>query len=407
MQAERAIRAVVDAAGRHPARTSALAIAAVGVLFALLGVTGLWGSLFDVLEPDRISPWWSLVTLVPACVLVAAKDRAPLAALAAGAAVFLLDVTTIGGVGTLLAMLDLLYTAAVTASPRRRRGLLLAILATCAIATGAALAVSGSPAVAALMAIQTLGVLGSSFWWGRSVGQASEVAELHRQRAADAERLAALQRVEAVRDERERMSRELHDVVAGHVAAVAIRAEAALDQHPADAREADALRAIRASSLRAHEALRDMIAVLRTGEEPLIRAPRISEPTPLLEDARAGGLEVAHLDTTRLGEDLPDAVDQTAGLVLRECLANAARHSPGARVDIDVRTTDGGLRLVVRSRDGRHPATDVRGSGMGLALMAERARALGGRLEAGPVSDDEWRVTATLPLAPRRIGAGA
>lgn len=324
----------------------------------MLGVTGLWGSLFDVLEAERLSPWWSLVTLALACLLVAEKNRAPLAALIAGAAIFLLDVMTIGEVGTLLALLDLLYTATATATPRRRRGMLVAIGASCAVAAGAALAVTGAPQIAALVAIQTLGLLGSAFWWASTVAQASEVAELHRQRALDAERLAALQREEAVRDERERMSRELHDVVAGHVAAVAIRAEAALAHEPAGSRGADALRAIRASSLRAHDALRDMITVLRAGEEPLTRAPRISEPAALLADARAAGLDLASsLEEEPLAAALPDAVDQTAGLVLRECLANAARHAPGARVRVEVRADTDALRLAVRSWGGERPAT--------------------------------------------------
>lgn len=398
---------MAGAVTRHPSTTSALAIGALGVLFALLGVTGLWGSLFDAVDPGRLSPWWSLVTLVPACILVAAKDRAPLAALIAGAAIFLLDVTTIGGVGTLLALLDLLYAATLTATRRRRRGLLIGIIATCAAATCAALAVTSSVAVAALMAIQTLGVLGSSYWWASSVAQASEVAELHRQRATDAERLASLRELEAVRDERERMAGELHDVVAGHVAAVAIRAEAALVQDPADDREAEALRAIRASSLRAHEALRDMISVLRAGEQPLTRAPRISETGPLLADGRAAGLELTTTDAMRLTGPLPDVVDQTAGLVLRECLANAARHSPGARVHVELHTDDDALWIDVRSRGGRHPARDVHGSGMGLTLMAQRADALGGRLVAGPLpgAEGDWQVTAALPLAPHRAGA--
>nr|WP_277348946.1 ATP-binding protein [Microbacterium sp. CFH 90308] len=200
------------------------------------------------------------------------------------------------------------------------------------------------------------------------------------------------------------MARELHDLVAGHVSAMAIRAEAALSAPgsadgsgsgaPADTDRA-ALRAVRDSSLEAHRALRSMIAVLRSGADALSAPLRRDALPALVEDARRHGLTVT-LDDAIAG-DVPAPVDQALARIVQESLANCLRHAAGADVQVTLDADDSDVRVRVDSRGGaplERPA--LVGSGWGLELLAERARALGGRLQAGPVPGG-WSVQAEIP----------
>ena len=247
----------------HRPMADAIGFVALAVGFAALGAVGLW-TVFSVL-PEPVSPWWSLVVALPACALVPFRDRAPMTLLWVALALFVVDLLTVGGVVTLVVVLDLLYAATVAAPPAGRRRILVGI-AVAVVAVGlAALAAVDDIRVALLVALQLGALAGMDYWYATSVAQAHELVRLHRERAEDAERLAERDREEAVRREREQMARELHDLVAGHVAAIAIRAEAALSVDAAAQADRAALHDVRDSSLDAHRALRSMISVLRAG----------------------------------------------------------------------------------------------------------------------------------------------
>jgi signal transduction histidine kinase len=100
-----------------------------------------------------------------------------------------------------------------------------------------------------------------------------------------------------------------------------------------------------------------------------------------------------------LPHGIPSPVDQAVTRIVQESLANCVRHAAGAEVAVVLDTVDGdGVRVRVDSQGGRavtHPP--IEGSGWGLELLRERARALGGRLEAGP-TEGGWSVRATIPL---------
>ncbi len=371
----------------------ALGFALLAVAFAALGMVGLW-TVFSAL-PEPVSPWWSLATALPACALVLQRDRAPMALLWVSLALLVVDLVTVGGIVTLIVVLDLLYAATVAASPARRRRILAGIAVAVAAIGVAALAAADDIRIALLMSLQLGALAGMDYWYATSVAQAHELVALHRERAEDAERLAARDRDEAVRREREQMARELHDLVAGHVSAIAIRAEAALSVEATAGSDRAALHAVRDSSLEAHQALRSMISVLRTGDG-MIAAPRRDALPALVDDARRHGLTVTLDDALPSG--IPSPVDQAVTRIVQESLANCVRHAAGADVEVVLDAVAQGVRVRVDSRGGSavtHPP--IRGSGWGLELLRERARALGGRLDAEP-TDAGWSVRATIPL---------
>lgn len=387
-------RTLVDWVRARRPLADAIGFAALAVVLAALGLGGLW-TVFSLL-PEPVSPWWSLAIALPACALVVFRDRAPMALLWVALALLAIDLATVGGIVTLVVVLDLLYAATTSAPPAGRWRILAGIAVAVVAVGGVALVASGDIRVALLVALQLGALAGMDYWYATSVAQAHELVALHRERAEDAERIADRDRAEAVRREREQMARELHDLVAGHVAAIAIRAEAALSVDAAAGSDRAALQAVRDSSLEAHQALRSMISVLRTGDGA-VAAPRRDVLPALVDDARRHGLTVTLDDALPAG--IPSPVDQAVTRIVQESLANCVRHAAGAQVEVVLDAVEG---EVVHVRVDSHGGSTgirspIQGSGWGLELLRERARALGGRFEAGP-TDGGWSVRATIPL---------
>ncbi len=394
----------------HPAAISGVYVLLSAVLVGL-GWSGVWDA-FSLL-PDGSRPWWTLMTALPACALILLKRRAPLLGLVLATGVFVADLLTVGGLVPLLVMLELLHAHMLTLNVEQRRRVLGVVVAETLILAVTALVLSDDSRTAVMIGIQFGGLIGLTYWYANSVAQSRELVELYRQRAEDTARLARLDRETAVRGEREWMARELHDVVAGHVSAVAIRSEAALAVPRGPGRpgagsgpERQALRAVRDSSLAAHGALRSMIAVLRDGSGRFAAPPGRERIPDLVEDAKRSGVRVSLRD--RIEGDLPASVDQALGRVVQEALANCVRHASGA--EVEVRLSEEGLSeehgsgdavaVEVLSRGGTSlVGPELRGSGLGLQLLAERAHALGGRFSAGR-EDHVWAVRARLPREP-------
>lgn len=372
---------------RHPDLFAALATGVVGVALLALGIAGTWGTL-AVVPRDAIEPWWFLATLLPGCAVMLVKRRHPMAALAAGAALFAVDVALGGSLGMLLVFIDLIYAAAYWASPRAR-SVLLGLIAGGVAASALVPAVLGrSVQECVLLALQSFAILATPYWWAAAVRRGRELAASEAARADDAARLAAVDREHAVREERSRMARELHDVIASNLSAIAIHSEAALSRAPDAARERRALAAVRTASVEGLEQMRSMIMVLRTGAEARVVPPRLASLDRLVEDSG--------LDVEIVGElpALPTAGEQAATRIIAESLRNAAKHTPGARVRIDLdATADAGV-LAVRSVGGV-PARAV-GTGHGIVMMRERAERVGGTLTAGEAGD-AWVVSARIP----------
>ena len=379
---------------RHRWWADPLGMAIFAVVMAAFGFRGIWGPFSLLQEP--LSPWWALVLALPACAIALFKRRLPVTVLVLVSLLFVADLLTVGGLGTLVVLLDVLWTAAFLADSRGRR-MLLALLgaATVVLFLCAWLLTDVSFPVAFLIGVQFGAIFGTDYWWAVAVSQAHELAELHRQRAEHAAAVAERDRVEAVQRERETMARELHDVVAGHVMAMAIRAEAALSTPPDHPRDREALQAVRDAGLDAHAALRSMISVLRRGEGSPASSPRWGDLEGIVQEAERAGLTV-RLVADHVG-DVGSALEQAVIRIVREALNNCIRHARGAEVDVIIRRSGPEVRVEVRSRGGSPSgASTSADEGWGLQMLRERVAALGGAFIAGPVAGG-WSVEGRIP----------
>ena len=203
--------------------------------------------------------------------------------------------------------------------------------------------------------------------------------------------------------ERARIARELHDVVAHRVSLMTVQAGAArvvaAEQPEVAAR---ALGAVEQAGRDALSALRHLLGVLRPDGDADATAPqpRVADLPALAAELRAAGLDV-----TLAVDDAPAHVPARVGLsvyrIVQEALTNALRHA-GPGTGVDVRVASGPRCVCVTvDDDGRGvAAAPSPGVGHGLIGMRERAVALGGSLDAAPVRGGGFRVVATLPVAP-------
>ncbi len=204
---------------------------------------------------------------------------------------------------------------------------------------------------------------------------------------------------QAVLEERARIARELHDVVAHHMSVIAIQAEAVPLRAGGDAeRLEDGLREIRALSLAAMTEMRRVLGVLREddGHADIAPQPGLGRLEELVDTARSAGLTV----TLKLGGDLtglPTAVSLSAYRIAQESLSNAMRHAPGSTVSMRIARYGAELHVQVTNDAGRRSTGEPRHMGHGLIGMRERVSVLGGSLWAGPVGAG-FAVTAILPI---------
>ena len=208
----------------------------------------------------------------------------------------------------------------------------------------------------------------------------------------------------ALLEERQRIARELHDVVAHHMSVIAIQAEAAPYKTADPPPElVESFGEIRASALAGLTELRRVLGVLRTGGQDTTPQPGLADLDALLDSARSGGVSVT---VTRSGNPLtlPEGVDLSAYRIVQEGLSNAIRHAPGSHVQVHVANRADSLALEIRN-DAVAPVlvpsgTRAAGGGHGLVGMRERATMLGGSLDAGPTGDGGFLVAAVLPVSP-------
>ena len=208
----------------------------------------------------------------------------------------------------------------------------------------------------------------------------------------------------AVLEERTRIARELHDVVAHHMSLIAVRAETA----PYRLTGLPELAQAEFGSLSevAREALAEMrrlLGVLRD-DQPAALAPQpeLADLPSLVDTARQAGLAVELSVPAALGR-VPPGVGVCAYRIVQESLSNASQHAPGAAVTVSVDHDSGAVLLRVANGPGgpADPARNERGPGHGLTGMRERVALLGGSLSAGPSPDGGFVVSAVLPLGGR------
>jgi signal transduction histidine kinase len=360
-----------------------------------------------------------LLFLVAVFIPVALRRRAP--ATAFGALVILgvllsgLAPAVTGGI--FLAAAYVLYT--VTVEGRRRTGaaalvLVLAILVVIGVAAGTA-PQPRNVSTGELVPVALANVL--AWMTGYSVRQRRlYVVTLQHQAASS-----------AVAEERLRIARELHDVVAHSMSVIAVQAgygQYVIDVSPEGAK--DALGAIQATSRDALEEMRRMLGVLRqqdvpqgapgsgpapgpaqasdgtqARQAPLAPAPGLARLDRLIDRTSGAGVQVS-LEVSGRARPAPAGVDLSAFRIIQEALTNVVKHAgTGARCVVSLWYTDADLVIRVTDDGGlpvAFPSVAAAGTGHGIVGMRERVHLCGGTFSAGPLPDSGFQVTATLPL---------
>ncbi len=343
-------------------------------------------------HPVPHTPAVAFLLVIAACLVLAVKRRYPVTVLAVSvSAVTAYSLLGYVNGAVLLAPAIALYTVAKTVSTRR--ALLLAAGTLVALMTATA---TGNPFVPTAGGFYLIPALvAAPLFGGIAVKNRLAYVNSIQARADDEAR-------RGIDEERLRIARELHDVVAHTMATINVQATAAahvLADQPEAA--ADALQTIRAASKDGLRELRAILNVLRQADEadPTQPTPGLAQLDALIAGAVKAGLPVT---VTRTGEarPLPAEVDLAAYRIVQESLTNAIRHAGPATATVALGYDDAGLRICVTDT-GRGAAAGLGGrSGHGLTGMRERAMAVGGEVQTGPAPGGGFQVTAQLP-APR------
>ncbi|MEV5812255.1 sensor histidine kinase [Streptomyces mutabilis] len=241
-------------------------------------------------------------------------------------------------------------------------------------------------------------------------GRREARAELVQQTSLTAEERAR----RTVLEERSRIARELHDVVAHHMSVISIQAQVAphLVKDPPDELKEN-LAGIRENALEALTELRRVLGVLRSehpetgealdasGEPGTDAAPHAPQPTldridALVDNTRAAGLTVT-VEISGRRRPLPPGVELSAYRIVQEALSNVLRHAPGARAWVHLTHLPTGVRVEVVNSPPVRQAPPSQGAGHGLLGMRERVAMLGGTLTAHSLPDGGYQVSAFLP----------
>ena len=397
------VSSVVETARRTPGwlRRPWLADLAVAGVFGIFAVFGTSQSGQEGHGQRRLD-WLGWGLLAVAAAALAARRRWPAAVLLVTAAAVAVSVALRYPTGPIwLTPLIALYTAAATG----RRALALLAAGALAAALGAWLLLAPDPGTPAELGASLLMVALALAMGEVTRGRRDYLAEAER-RAVEAERTREETARRRANEERLRLARDLHDITAHTIAVIAIQAgvaDEALDHCqgcPERAREA--VRAIRASSREAMAELKATVTTLREGAAPRGPLPGLDQLDELVGMAAGAGVRVK-LAVTGAARQLPPPIDLTAYRIVQESLTNVLRHARATSATVRVRYQPDAVEVEVDD-DGRGSGPPPAGAaapgvaGHGLAVMAERAAAVGGRLQAGPRPARGFRVHARLPL---------
>ncbi|MFI6210580.1 sensor histidine kinase [Nocardia brasiliensis] len=380
---------------------------ALGALLVFAGGAALYVSnLFALIDLGHSVPVpVRLAILAPLCLLTMLRRRMPVPAMLVGLIPLSIDIWIGPSVPVWLIYGDLMYAAVLYSAKRTSRWVIIGWATFSVLLVLVTAVVAHDLRAISLALLVVLAFIATPLWWANSVRTHKDIAGAERARAQALTLVAELDRRAAIADERTTMARDLHDVIAGHLSAIAIQSEAALGvlaRKQPDAAVTGIMQSIRTNSVSALQEMRTMIGLLRSdgeGEDEVAAPRRLAQLSILVDAARAAGIAV-RVNETLDDTELPSAVDQAAYRIIQEALTNAMKHAPGQGVDIDVSARDGELRVAVRNPV---PAITVRRSEngdphRGLINMRERAAALGGSFTAGS-NAGTWEVQATLPVS--------
>ncbi|MFJ7056436.1 sensor histidine kinase [Streptomyces griseobrunneus] len=252
------------------------------------------------------------------------------------------------------------------------------------------------------------------------IGGAVRERGVAQRRLAEQETISEAERAQrTLLEERTRIARELHDVVAHHMSVITVQADSApyrISGLPKAAEEE--FTAIAAAARESLGEMRRLLSVLRSDGTEGDRAPQpgLDRLQQLVEATVRAGLpaelalskELSPGRGSRLSE-VPPAVDLSAYRIVQEALANVVRHAPGARTRVLVAPDNGHLLVLVVNGPAatRGSPLETSGTGHGLVGMRERVRLTGGTLDTGPLPDGGFRVAARMPLPPATAPSAA
>ncbi|MGW4801295.1 sensor histidine kinase [Nonomuraea sp. NPDC004297] len=224
-----------------------------------------------------------------------------------------------------------------------------------------------------------------------------QVLDAMREQAEQLLREQVLRADQARDQERARIAREMHDVVAHRVSLMVLHA-GALEVSAPDARTAQAATLIGSVGREALTNLREVLGVLRSPDPARGPQPTLADLDRLLEQSRALGIVVNRHDEGP-ARPLPPTAERTAYRVVQEALTNVHKHAGDAETDVYVRYRPAELEVVIRNQSPTAADGDLPGSGWGLVGLRERVELVGGRLEAGPRDGGGFQVRAGIPAA--------
>ncbi len=249
-------------------------------------------------------------------------------------------------------------------------------------------------------AITSLVPMAAAYVVGAYVGTRVAYIDSLQARAVQLDRERELLAQQAVGEERVRIARELHDVVAHHISLITVQAGALQTQVGADSEAHATAEIISRTGRQAMDEMRRMLGVLRLGDggAALGHAPQpsVSDIQALVDETRTAGVAVTlHIE----GEprSLPPGIDLSAYRIVQEALTNVLRHAGPARCTVRITYTADALDLRIMD-DGARANGNPNGAGHGLIGMRERVALFGGELFAGPVAGGGFAVEAKLPL---------
>ncbi len=369
---------------------------------ALIVVAAFESALQVLLRQDdskapNTTPWLAAAALAALILLLLGRHRYPFGApavfwLVGGALSFadgrLLEFTSGAYVAGLAAAVML---GNVRAARQERLGLLIVLGGAAAIAYNDPTHTAGE--LAFIPVVFSIGwLLGFAL---RERGQQAEAAE---ERAAEAEREREAAARLAVAEERARIARELHDVVAHAMSVMVLQVGAVRHRLPAElAQDREALTDVERAGRTALTEMRRLLGAMRSDDDDLELAPQagLGSLDPLLDEVRHAGLAVdLHVEGAPYA--LPAALDLSAYRIVQEGLTNALKHARAGRADVTVRYAPGEVRIDVHD-DGRGPAaTD--GLGHGLVGIRERVTIFGGEMSAGSANGGGFTLSTRLPV---------
>lgn len=391
-------RTIVDVMRRADVEDGALAAGVV-----LVGQSDVW---FPVLsEPNIVGP---LPLVAAAYALSAAvlvlRRRAPFVVFCLVAGVTVAEALAFGastGAGSLLPILIAVYSVAAHGS--RRQALVAAALSVPMVLAhelnnpGNTSWTETANAFAWDLSLVAAWFLGAYLRTRRLyIAELAQRAERAESERFESEKTAAMR---AAAEERARIARELHDVVAHGVSVMVVQADAAEEMFVRDpARAVAPLQNIQRAGREALTDLRRLLGVMQSSSDPgLAPQPGLAGLEDLLERVRAGGLGV-ELDVQGTAVRLAPGVDLVAYRVVQESLTNVIKHADASHVRVDLVYRPPHVEVAVRD-DGRSATNGITpAGGHGLVGMAERIGLYGGELEAGPAPGGGYLVRARLPL---------